>query len=772
MNSNSDNPTQPGSHPVATGDGGFGFEHRVGAYYLARLLCKTQIQELDRRPINQVSFQQQAISPMDDLLLSTNDPKPIHLAIECRTTVKFTQKDQRIKQLFEKIVKAYEKAKIEQPHTRFAIVTSDDNNATKEVELLTRAARECSDISAYRRSIHQHGQKYNNRLCHIKKLVQSGLNHLKINPVEIEFYCWTLLQKVYIKTYRLQSIEDTDWEHLLELLTPVAATSLDTVALRDALGQLAEELAQTAGTIDGVTLRRRLHNYLDSGHFQSSGGWVILQGLHDSACNIVSKDIKIANSVYHINRGAIINQIKSEFNSIGRDFIISGPSGSGKSAAILEVLELLDTDTRLQVQIINLHDLPDETSVFLNLFSPETLDKLFDDILAPNRLLIIEASEAAVGSKQRVFNYLIGVAQRCHMRVGAIVSSESKKAVVNMMQIDRADVSIIEFPLLSDGEISQVTQRSTSLKDLATQNTQFYELLQRPIIIRLLIELARDPTLELPLSEVSVFGQVWYRLVRKSNITNALADKRERVMQGLAMSYINGSPSLPHDSDHQVIAELERDGLLSYAPQSITGWTTKYKFTHDVLRSYALASCMLKEGSPSGWLEDNHVPLWALTSGKLACGHLLSTSESVIDTFKQLQAGFDRLPKFEYSDRWADVPTEALLESPNPSYLIETLWDNLLDSEETGMRRLLRIIDFRQTQLTANTNIAEPLLELLLSKGIPNAISNQAIKCILAWQRAHILRDTPNGHQQRRLLKPVIIGQIRSFMDLTEHDLL
>lgn len=772
MNSNSNNPTQPGSHPVATGGGGFGFEHRVGAYYLARLLCKTQIQELDHRPINQVSFQQQAISPIDDLLLSTNDTDPIHLAIECRMTVKFTQRDRRTQQLFEKIIKAYEKAKIEQSHTRFAIVTSDANNATKEVELLTRVARECSDVPAYQRSINQHGQKYNNRLNHIKKLVQSKLHYLKIDPVEMEFYCWALLQKVYVKTYRLQNIEDTDWEHLLEVLTPVAATSSDTTTLRNALGQLAEELAQTAGTIDGVTLRRRLYNYLDSGHFQSSGGWVILRGLHDSACNSVSKDIKIANSVYHINRETIISKIKSEFNSIGSDFIISGPSGSGKSAAILEVLELLDTDTLLQVQIINLHDLPDETSVFLNLFSPETLDKLFDDILAPNRLLVIEASEAAVGSKQRVFNYLMEVARRCHMRVGAVVSSESERAVLNMMKTDEADVRLIEFPLLSDGEISQVTRRSTSLKDLATQNTQFYELLQRPIIIRLLIELARDPTLELPLSEVSVFGQVWYRLVRKSNITNALADKRERVMQGLAMSYINGSPSLPYDSDHQVIAELERDGLLSCAPQTITGWTTKYKFTHDVLRSYALASCMLEGGDPSGWLGDNHAPLWALTSGKLACGHLLSTSESVTDTFNQLQVGFNRLPKFGYNDRWTDVPTEALLESPSPSLLIETLWDNLLDSEEIGMRRLLRIIDFRQTQLITNTSIAEPLLELLLSKGIPNAIHNQTIKCILAWQRAHILRGTPSGQRQRRLLKPVIMRQMRSFMNLTEHDLL
>lgn len=772
MNSSSDNPTQPGSHPVATGGGGFGFEHRVGAYYLARLLCKTQLQELDHRPIKQVSFQQQAISPIDDLLLSTNDTDPIHLAIECRMTVEFTQRDRRTQQLFEKIIKAYEKAKIEQSHTRFAIVTSDDNNATKEVELLTRVARECSDISAYQRSINQHGQKYNNRLNHIKKLVQSRLHHIKIEPVEIEFYCWALLQKIYVKRYRLRSIEDTDWEHLLDLLTPVAATLSDTVTLRDALGQLAEELAQTAGTVDGVTLRRKLHNHLNSRYFQSSEGWVLLQGLHDSACNSVSKDIKIANSVYHINRKDIVNKIKSEFNGTGGDFIISGPSGSGKSAAILEVLESLDADTSLQIQIINLHDLPDKISVFLDLFSPETLGKLFDDILAPNRLLIIEASEGAVGNKQRVFNYLIEVARRCRIRVGAIVSSESERAVLNMMQISGTDVRLVKFPLLFDHEISHVLQQFTSLRDIATQNTQFYELLQRPIIIRLLIKLAQDPTLELPLSEVSVFGQVWYRLVRKSNISNALADKRESIMQRLALSYINGSPSLPYDSDHQVIAELERDGLLSYAPQSIMEWTTQYKFTHDVLRSYALASSMLKEGNPSSWLEDNHAPLWALTSGKLACGHLLSTAESVTNTFNQLQAGFNRLPKFGYSDRWTDVPTEALLESPNPSMLIETLWDYLLDSEEMGMRRLLRIIDFRQTQLTANTNIAEPLLGLFLSKGIPNAIRDQAIKCTLAWQRAHILRDTPNGQRQRRLLKSVIIRQMQSFMNLTEHDLL
>lgn len=769
MNRDSDNQVRQGSHPVATGGGGFRFEHRVGAYYLTKLLCKSPIQELDGRPIHQVSFQQQSVSHIDDLLLSTDDPNPIHLAIECRMTVKFTPRDPRTQQLFEKVIKAHEKAKTEQPHhtTRLAIVTSDDNDATKEIELLTRAARNCSDIHAYQRSIDQHGQKYKNRLTQINKLVQSTLQRQKINPVEIEYYCWALLQKIYVKTYRLRSIEDTDRGHLLELLTPVVAASSDAITLLDALEQLAGELAQTAGTVDAVTLRRRLYSYLSPGHFQSSRGWTLLRGLHDTACSHVRKNITIGDSTYHIERKPISNEIRDELNKPNGDFLISGASGSGKSAAVLEVVESLEADTSIQIQIINLNDLPDEVSVFLDLFSPETLDKLFDDILAPNKVLIIEASESSAGSKKRVFDHLLEVARRCHMRVGAIVSSESENVVCTMMQTSGKDVRLVKLPLLSDHEISQVTQQFTNLKDLAKHNAQFYELLQRPIVIHLLIELAQDPDSELPLSEVSVFRQVWYKLVRKNDIINALADKRESIMQKIAMSYINGSPNLSYDSDHQIITELERDGLLLNAPQSPMEWTTRYKFTHDILRTYALASCMLEKGNPSSWLEDNHAPLWTLTSGKLACGHLLSTSESAADTFSQLQTGFNRLPKFGYSDRWTDVPTEALLESPNPSLLIETLWDNLLDSEGMGMRRLLRIIEFRQTQLMTNINIAEPLLSLLLSQGIPYTVGNQAMQCALAWQRAHILRNTPSGQRQRSLLKSLVISRI-----ITERDLL
>ena len=140
------------SSPYSTGGGGFGFEHRVGALCLARLLSATTMSELNERAPTHVAFQQAPTSAVDDIVLKADaeaGSPAVRLAIACRRRPQFTRSNKETKDLFVSLVRTDMVAEKSEIEDRIALAVSGHQSGTREVGELASLARNQSTAAYF-----------------------------------------------------------------------------------------------------------------------------------------------------------------------------------------------------------------------------------------------------------------------------------------------------------------------------------------------------------------------------------------------------------------------------------------------------------------------------------------------------------------------------------------------------------------------------------------------------------------------------------------------
>lgn len=754
------------SSPYATGGGGFGFEHRVGALCLARLLSATTMSELNDRAPTQVAFQQAPVSAVDDVVLMADaeaGSPAIRLAIACRRRPQFTRNNKPTKDLFISLVRADIAAGSSEIEDRIAVAVSGHQSGAREVGELASLARNQSTAAAYFSLINdsdQYSAKLRSRLSHVVDLVKNALVSIDAPEASsIEHRCWSLLKRLYVLSLGLETPNDGDWAALVDLLKPwsVESTAASAVALRNMLGILAGEFAQTAAAIDANTLRRRLHTFINSTGHRSSVGWQRLLLLDREARAAVSR--KLTGSGIHgdltLERGQVRNELTAALQREGEDLVVRGESGVGKSAAVLAAIEPSMLGQNCQALAINLRDLPN-TLLELAARLSEPLEDLLDGLTAPRRLLIIDGADATAENRPEVFTHIIRSARNRDVKVVAVAAFEGAGVVAELMKAGGTQVGEYVVPSLSDDEISMAAQHFHELQRLA-EDPKGRELLRRPIVIDLL---ARAGSPGVPLSDVDALEHVWIKLVRNGERRDAgLPDAREQVMLNLAEHALTGVLS---SLDHAAVAGLRHSGLLG--PSSLLPWERVPKFAHDLLRAYAVARVLVATRNPASELRRIGAPRWALPAARLACELLLSSPHTAEDPlpgrFGRLQETFANLATSGYGERWTDVPTEAMLAIASPLPVLKDAWSALLKNEAAGVRRLFRILQLRhQSEGMLDTIVAEPVITQLIDKGTPAGLGKKAAELIRDWLIGHVWRRTTRGQPTRIALAQMIVDR-------------
>lgn len=757
------------SSPYATGGGGIRFEHRVGALCLARLLSGTVMSELGERTPTRVDFQQAAASAVDDLVLvadAGNGARSIRLAIACRRCPRFTRSNGQTKKLFVSLVRA-DLAADSSPEVedRIAIAVSGHQGGAREVAELAGVARNQGNAAAYFSLINDSGQysgKLRSRLSHFTDLVGNALASLDVPDAgSIEHRCWSLLRRLYILNPELEPSNDADWATLADLLKPWSVdNTVDlAIALRNELEILAGEFAQTAAAVDANTLRRRVHAFIDPTAHRTSEGWSRLLLLDREARTAVPRTlIGSGTSVeLRLERTEMRAELAVAMLQASGDLVVRGDSGVGKSAAVLDAVEppVLDDDS--QVLALNLRHLPD-TPLDLIAALSEPLEELLAGLTAPKRLLIIDAAEAAAENRREVFAHILRSARTSEVTVVAVAASEGVTVAVELMKAGGAEVREYVVPSLSDDEISVVGRHFPELERLA-EDPKGRELLRRPIVIELLAR-AGDPGV--PLSDAEALQHVWKQLVRNGERRDAgLPDAREQAMLSLAAHALTKGPvdSLLANLDAAALAGLRHSALLR--PSGQLPWEQVPEFAHDILRAYAVARRLLVTRDPADELRKVNAPRWALPAARLACELVLSSADTAEDPFRgrfqRLQTSFDELAAAGHGERWADVPTEAMLAIAHPLPVLQDAWSALLQNKAKGVRRLFRVLQLRhKREGVLDPIVAEPVITQLLNEGTPSGLTDNATDLIRNWLMAHVLRRTPSGHPTRLALAQAI----------------
>jgi len=255
-----------------------------------------------------------------------------------------------------------------------------------------------------------------------------------------------------------------------------------------------------------------------------------------------------------------------------------------------------------------------------------------------------------------------------------------------------------------------------------------------------------------------------------------LPDARERAMLSLAEHALTDGPddTLLDSLDSAAIDGLRHSALLR--PSGELPWEQVPKFSHDLLRAYAIARQLLVTRAPADALRRVNAPRWVLPAARLACELMLSspatTQYPLAGRLRSLQEAFDELAAAGHGERWADVPAEAMLAIAHPLPVLQDAWSALLEHEANGVRRLFRVLQLRHVREgVLDTIVAEPVIQQLVQEGIPSGLAGQSANLIRDWLQGHVFRRTPNGRPTRLALARAIAdrcAQIERKLDRQE----
>jgi hypothetical protein len=147
------------------------------------------------------------------------------------------------------------------------------------------------------------------------------------------------------------------------------------------------------------------------------------------------------------------------------------------------------------------------------------------------------------------------------------------------------------------------------------------------------------------------------------------------------------------------------------APQNL--YRPQPQFAHDEVRRYATAIHLVRTEQIVATLQAVGAPRWALSASALACkGQLVDPDRRPTRRFPELVSGFNDVACARGS-RWADVPIEAVLETP---FAYECLVA-AIGTEPTSLHLadVLRVVSQRFTfDGSIDPSIGAPVVQFLI----------------------------------------------------------
>ena len=325
--------------------------------------------------------------------------------------------------------------------------------------------------------------------------------------------------------------------------------------------------------------------------------------------------------------------------------------------------------TTCRSMILNLRLLP-RLPIELRAKLGVPLAELLFEMSAPRRVLVIDSAEYAVESGSELLRQLLESARKAEVSAWVLSTTDGLAAVRSTVEATFESFSEHEVGVLDDAEIEEIGKGLPQLGVLLT-DPRARELLRRPVVGDLL---ARAEPADQLLSESDVLGVIWEGIVRRSvGRAQAMPGARDQVMRRLAQQqlYDLKASEVFDELDPGALQGLRRDGLVRDPPDA--PWAVLPEFSHEMVRTFALAQVLLVDGEPVDELLAAGSPRWALPAARTAAQAQLAAADSstfpIGGRLRRVQTSFDRLVTAGHGERWSDLPIEAALALPNAGLL-------------------------------------------------------------------------------------------------------
>ena len=744
-----------GANTYSTGGGGVTFAHCVAVTYLASMLTSSRRTETNDLPVRSLAFQTAPAHPVDDLLVVAGDrDRDVELAVACRATPHFipshTPTVKLVKSLLDEVAA--------HPHGHVAVAVAGWKAEWEQVAKLCDIARTNSNANAFHAAMETEGrlsQPIRGRHRHLRQMVLAALDETSTDAEVLEL-TWKLLTRLRILGFKLQSPDESDWTAVATSLDGIAAATTDGVGLRDRLAVNASRYDALGAVVDLNLLRRDTHLLLDAPFTRTKQAWDLLNHYRAVAFGAVRSTLGADTDTaaplalpFTQRRADLATELRRVASEQGA-LVVTGSSGTGKSALVLSTIADLETSESgaFEAVVVNFRELPN-TSVELQHMLGAPIGHVIAELSAPSRVLVIDAADAAVERSAGLLRDLLAAASNAGLGVVAVTADPAAEFVREQLNIGRQQAAqTFAVKPLDDDELAQVARRFPLLRGLL-RNLPATSLLRRLVVLDLLSRTGLE--LDDPMSEWECLELIWSKVVRgDGRPTRGSPQAREEALLTLAATALSGldAPLASGSLDPIAVDALRADHLL--APHNT--YRQHPQFAHDEVRRYATAIHLVHSGQIVDTLEAAGVSRWALSAVTLACkGHLVEPGRRPEQTFRDLVWGFKGVAS-AHGSRWADVPIEAVLETPAAYECIKTA----IDSEAVGLQLpdVLRVVQQRFSfDGFVDPSLGTPVARYLIDQDEPWNISKPAFEVLTNWLQALVLASEPAGHELREVLR-------------------
>ncbi|MCU1417160.1 MAG: hypothetical protein JWP32_1334 [Schumannella sp.] len=755
------------SSPYSTGGGGVTFERRVAVGYLAALATGATIAGINGTRVVEVAFQQAPLDAVDDLLVTTQPDGPSRARLTYAVGVRRRPALTRTDRDTEKLLADYLTPAVGNEEHEYGLVVAGTQTAATQLAALAALAR-TTTRDAFFPLVGEPGRfqrAVRSRLDHLRDLVAGALASLGLphSDDEVATATWTLLSRLTVLQPRYEEPDTSDWDQLLNSLQDVASNRdlAGARALRDRLEALAGTYAPQGATIDRSILLRDVHDLLATDLTPNDPGWAALQALDAGARATIRNTIGQSpdSAGLHLDRHDTLSALRKRLSEDGV-LLVHGPSGVGKSALILAAIDGDIAAGETEALYLNLRQLPDSGLILDGLLGRPLRD-LLRLMTAPRRWVVIDGADYLTESAQTAFGAVVQAARDAEVELVVVATDDAVQAVTADLGPTSTVIPVL-IPGLDDDDLGRVSESNPGLSALFSTGRS-KDLMRRPVIADLLVR--ANSSVE-AVTEADAMAEVWRGLVRRHERGDRGApDARDQTLRLLAEHALGRATDDQTLSrlDLGVVDRLRRDGIL--APASATPWKRVPEFAHDQLRLYAVSQVLLAHADPAAELRADSAPRWTLPAARLAAQYLLAADDSaenpLADRFERLQASFDELSAAGSGERWADVPTEAILPLPASQQLLVPAWASLQADDGAGLRRIFRLIQQRHVvRAFVVERVAAPVVAALLSEGWPSGLHKEVAELIRSWLQALVIAGAPAGQPLRLLLRDRIVARV------------
>lgn len=751
-----------GSSPYSTGGGGVSFAHRVAAVYLARMLTGQRMADVAELPVSRISFQTGPTHPVDDLLVVATDGKSeITVAIACRATPNFVKSHEDTVKLVGSMLKEVEK--FDSATHRVAVAVGGTSNQWQQLATVCAIAEGHADPESFEASMDVDGRwssPVRSRWQHLLKMTEAAADE-SVSPDDHVRLAWRLLSRLRVLQFAVQNPDESDRTAAACELDRVAAESADGVAVRDRLEVEATRYDRIGAVVDLNLLRRDVHALLHSPATRRAHAWGVLANHREFASGAVRGSIgggSIGDGLMSIPFASRRKALAAEILSAGANpssLMLSGESGTGKSALMLSTIADLETadPAGFEAVVVNFRGLP-QTGLELDALLGMSMTQVLAELSAPSRLLVIDAADGALERSSNLLTHLVLAAAAAGVGIAA-VTSDSAAAFVQEQLIHGGSDLVSEFTMdaLSDEDVSAVSEHFPLLRGVLRDLPRL-SLLRRLVVLDLLARTGLR--LENSLGEWGCLQIVWAKIVRGEGSAHAgSAEAREQTILAVSAATLQ----LPDDQfpvgrlDPAAIDSLRRDHLL--APAS--PYLSQPQFAHDEVRRYATAILLIRAQSATDILNAAGVPRWAMSAATLAIkGQLLAPGVAGPRTFAQIATQFRHFAD-QHGARWADIPIEAVLETP---VAYESVKHGIEDANtKLALGDVVRVVQQRHKISGILDPVATaPVIRILSDEDQPWAVSKKSYELLASWLQSLVILEPQASNPLRVALRKRLLA--------------